>query len=163
MCWLVCALAVTAGTRASKQPICAAKIKTVQSDCQQELSLKLRQQQLLCGLQVNLRLALCLRHQTKWQIVCIAGSILLWYLFVLLYSGLSPRATQSFNKFANVYYVFYQLLAWPSTYLTAFLGEPRHYADQQAPTFFCVFSASSPSSSPRCTSWCHGAVCIICQ
>ena len=86
--------------------------------------------------QVNVRLALCVRYHTKWNAICIGGSIALWYVYILWYAAMPPYTGLSrLAKQANIYWTFYQLLTWPATYLTLLLCKRLHHPCSH----ICVF------------------------
>lgn len=73
-------------------------------------------------MQVNVRLALCLRFHTTWHMLTISGSVGIWLLFVLVYNSLPLGLLGSLAKQDNVYNVIYLLLSWPAAWLVLPLG-----------------------------------------
>ena len=76
--------------------------------------------------QVNLRLAMCLRFQTRYHYMAIYGSVALWLLFVLVYSELPLGLLGSIAHQDNIYNAMLLLIGWPVAWLVIPLGEgPR--------------------------------------
>ncbi|OVA11949.1 Cation-transporting P-type ATPase [Macleaya cordata] len=66
---------------------------------------------------VNLRLLLACNVITRWHQISIGGSILAWFLFIFVYSGImTPRDRQE-----NVYYVIYILMSTLYFYIALLL------------------------------------------
>ncbi|KAM7251637.1 hypothetical protein ACFE04_023520 [Oxalis oulophora] len=61
---------------------------------------------------VNLRLLMACNSITRWHYISVGGSILLWFLFIFVYSGIQTPKTD------NVYYVIYVLMSTFYFYLT---------------------------------------------
>lgn len=66
---------------------------------------------------VNLRLLMACNFITRWHNYSIAGSILAWFLFIFLYSGIRTRH----DRQENIYYVIYVLMSTWYFWLTIVL------------------------------------------
>ena len=58
---------------------------------------------------VNLRIAMQSRNLTLVNLIAIFGSILVWYIFAMIYNGLKPGAMGALDKSDNLYYVIFKL------------------------------------------------------
>ncbi|KAK4481860.1 hypothetical protein RD792_012771 [Penstemon davidsonii] len=65
---------------------------------------------------VNLRLLMMSNTITRWHHISVGGSVLAWFLFVFIYSGVSLNREQE-----NVYLVVFVLMSTPYFYLTLIL------------------------------------------
>ncbi|CAA7399269.1 unnamed protein product [Spirodela intermedia] len=66
---------------------------------------------------VNLRLLLACNSITKWHYFSVGGSILAWFLFIFLYSGIMT----SWDRQENIFFVIYVLMSTFYFYLTFLL------------------------------------------
>ncbi|XP_072977248.1 phospholipid-transporting ATPase 3 isoform X1 [Typha angustifolia] len=66
---------------------------------------------------VNLRLLMACNSITRWHYISIAGSILAWFLFIFIYSGVMTP----YDRQENIFFVIYVLMSTFFFYLTLFL------------------------------------------
>lgn len=66
---------------------------------------------------VNLRLLMICNSITRWHHISVAGSILAWFVFIFIYSGVMTP----YDRQENVYYVIYVLMSTFYFYLTLLL------------------------------------------
>ncbi|KAE9614624.1 putative phospholipid-translocating ATPase [Lupinus albus] len=66
---------------------------------------------------VNLRLLLICNSITRWHYVSVGGSILAWFLFIFIYSGISTP----YDRQENIYFVIYVLMSTFYFYITLLL------------------------------------------
>ncbi|KAH9327397.1 hypothetical protein KI387_007575, partial [Taxus chinensis] len=66
---------------------------------------------------VNLRLMLASSYITKWHNISVAGSILAWFLFIFIYSGIMTRH----DRQENIYFVIYVLMSTGYFWLSVLL------------------------------------------
>ncbi|CAL5188826.1 unnamed protein product [Lathyrus oleraceus] len=66
---------------------------------------------------VNLRLILFCNSITRWHYISVGGSILGWFIFVFLYSGIRTR----YDRQENVYFVIYVLMSTAYFYIMLIL------------------------------------------
>ncbi|XP_057417723.1 phospholipid-transporting ATPase 3-like [Lotus japonicus] len=66
---------------------------------------------------VNLRLLLICNSITRWHYISVGGSILAWFLFIFIYSGISTP----YDRQENIYFVIYVLMSTLYFYLTLLL------------------------------------------
>ncbi|XP_022776002.1 phospholipid-transporting ATPase 3-like isoform X2 [Durio zibethinus] len=66
---------------------------------------------------VNLRLLMICNSITRWHYISVGGSILAWFLFIFIYSGImTPHDRQE-----NIFWVIYVLMSTPYFYITLLL------------------------------------------
>ncbi|KAF3431364.1 hypothetical protein FNV43_RR26095 [Rhamnella rubrinervis] len=66
---------------------------------------------------VNLRLLLMCNSITRWHYISVGGSVLAWFLFIFIYSGIMTP----YDRQENVYFVIYVLMSTFYFYLTIIL------------------------------------------
>ncbi|KAL8161555.1 hypothetical protein V2J09_013044 [Rumex salicifolius] len=66
---------------------------------------------------VNLRLLMCCNNITKWHHISVWGSILAWFVFIFLYSGIMTK----YDRQENIYWVIFVLMSTPYFYLAIIL------------------------------------------
>ncbi|XP_027361174.1 phospholipid-transporting ATPase 3-like [Abrus precatorius] len=66
---------------------------------------------------VNLRLLMICNSITRWHYISVGGSILAWFIFVFIYSGISTR----YDRQENMYFVIYVLMSTLYFYLMLIL------------------------------------------
>uniref|UniRef100_A0A1D1Z7N5 Phospholipid-transporting ATPase n=2 Tax=Anthurium amnicola TaxID=1678845 RepID=A0A1D1Z7N5_9ARAE len=66
---------------------------------------------------VNLRLLMACNSITRWHYISVAGSILAWFLFIFLYSGIMTP----WDRQENIFFVIYVLMSTFYFYLTLLL------------------------------------------
>ncbi|XP_072093011.1 phospholipid-transporting ATPase 3 isoform X2 [Arachis hypogaea] len=66
---------------------------------------------------VNLRLLMICNSITRWHYISVGGSILAWFIFIFLYSGISTP----YDRQENMYFVIYVLMSTLYFYLTLLL------------------------------------------
>ncbi|KAJ9697349.1 hypothetical protein PVL29_009246 [Vitis rotundifolia] len=66
---------------------------------------------------VNLRLLMLCNSITRWHYISVAGSILAWFIFIFLYSGVMTP----YDRQENVFFVIYVLMSTFYFYLTLLL------------------------------------------
>ncbi|KAK8647609.1 hypothetical protein V6N13_121340 [Hibiscus sabdariffa] len=66
---------------------------------------------------INLRLLMMCNSITRWHCISVGGSILVWFVFIFLYSGI----TTPLDRNENMYWVIYILMSTPSFYVTLLL------------------------------------------
>ncbi|CAL5196967.1 unnamed protein product [Lathyrus oleraceus] len=66
---------------------------------------------------VNLRLLMICNSITRWHYISVGGSILAWFVFIFIYSGI----TTPYDRQENVYFVIYVLMSTVYFYLTLLL------------------------------------------
>ncbi|XP_019431016.1 PREDICTED: phospholipid-transporting ATPase 3-like isoform X2 [Lupinus angustifolius] len=66
---------------------------------------------------VNLRLLLICNSITRWHYVSVGGSILAWFLFIFIYSGISTP----YDRQENIYFAIYVLMSTFYFYITLLL------------------------------------------
>ncbi|KHN13465.1 Phospholipid-transporting ATPase 3 [Glycine soja] len=66
---------------------------------------------------VNLRLLMICNSITRWHYISVGGSILAWFLFIFIYSGISTP----YDRQENIYFVIYVLMSTFYFYVMLFL------------------------------------------
>lgn len=66
---------------------------------------------------VNLRLLMICNSITRWHYISVGGSILAWFIFIFIYSGI----TTPYDRQENVYFVIYVLMSTVYFYITLLL------------------------------------------
>ncbi|KAI4328339.1 hypothetical protein L6164_020698 [Bauhinia variegata] len=66
---------------------------------------------------VNLRLLMICNSITRWHYISVGGSILAWFLFVFIYSGISTP----YDRQENIYFVIYVIMSTIYFYVTLLL------------------------------------------
>ncbi|XP_061338280.1 phospholipid-transporting ATPase 3-like [Gastrolobium bilobum] len=66
---------------------------------------------------VNLRLFMICNSITRWHYISVGGSILAWFIFIFIYSGI----TTPYDRQENIYFVIYVLMSTFYFYLTLVL------------------------------------------
>ena len=66
---------------------------------------------------VNLRLLMICNSITRWHYISVGGSILAWFIFIFIYSGISTRYDRQVNSFSVLknklwYFRYYPLETW---------------------------------------------------
>ncbi|XP_004509930.1 phospholipid-transporting ATPase 3-like [Cicer arietinum] len=68
-------------------------------------------------LTVNLRLLMICNSITRWHYISVGGSILAWFIFIFIYSGI----TTPYDRQENIYFVIYVLMSTVYFYITLLL------------------------------------------